>query len=445
MTQRRPVAFLTPEEIATRDPGIPVAVHYPAPDVFAERAARLEELAESGHPLAGFLSLLGRLARIQQQLLDQPRPAAQPDPLKASPLEPVAGTFADEAPGEAADPAPAPAPYEAPYEVLPQGPHEGPYEAPAFAVASDEAAGPPFDRLQPRMLAGWRHELRGLLGSLASGEDGLAALPAATTAALARLADADDDWLDRQASQRLSGLLRGGGDGLDAAAAPFIAAALQVHWTRAVSGWLAQAQGQAPQRTLARVDDGRACPCCASRPVASLVRLGSQDGGSRYLVCGLCQSQWHWVRIRCSHCGSTAGIRYQGLEAAAGQADPAAGKGEANLPGPGGQGESGQGASGQGESAQGSSGQRTAGQAGAVQIETCDTCRHYLKIVDRTRDHRVEPLADDLATLGLDLLASEAGWLRHGDNPLLLLGDTVTDGAEVADEAEARPPPERRR
>jgi FdhE protein len=34
----------------------------------------------------------------------------------------------------------------------------------------------------------------------------------------------------------------------------------------------------------------------------------------------------------------------------------------------------------------------------------------------------VDPFADDLATLRLDLLVAEAGWLRHAPNPLLLIG-----------------------
>ena len=33
----------------------------------------------------------------------------------------------------------------------------------------------------------------------------------------------------------------------------------------------------------------------------------------------------------------------------------------------------------------------------------------------------VDPFADDLATLGLDLIVAEAGWARDGPNPLLLV------------------------
>jgi FdhE protein len=34
----------------------------------------------------------------------------------------------------------------------------------------------------------------------------------------------------------------------------------------------------------------------------------------------------------------------------------------------------------------------------------------------------VDPFADDLATLALDILVAEAGWSRHAPNPLLLVG-----------------------
>jgi Protein involved in formate dehydrogenase formation len=33
----------------------------------------------------------------------------------------------------------------------------------------------------------------------------------------------------------------------------------------------------------------------------------------------------------------------------------------------------------------------------------------------------VDPFADDLATLGLDLIVAKAGWARHAPNPLLLV------------------------
>ena len=48
---------------------------------------------------------------------------------------------------------------------------------------------------------------------------------------------------------------------------------------------------------------------------------------------------------------------------------------------------------------------------------------HYPQDCHVARDPHAEPLADDLATLLLDLLVSEAGFERHGVNLLLLFGD----------------------
>jgi FdhE protein len=39
----------------------------------------------------------------------------------------------------------------------------------------------------------------------------------------------------------------------------------------------------------------------------------------------------------------------------------------------------------------------------------------------QARDMKVDPFADDLATLGLDLLVAKDGWARHAPNPLLLV------------------------
>jgi FdhE protein len=43
----------------------------------------------------------------------------------------------------------------------------------------------------------------------------------------------------------------------------------------------------------------------------------------------------------------------------------------------------------------------------------------YAKMFYQRRDLEVDPVADDLASLGLDVLAGEDGWSRHAPNPLL--------------------------
>lgn len=203
----------------------------------------------------------------------------------------------------------------------------------------------------------------------------------------------DADMLERQADRLLHGITAG----LDLAAAPLVAAALQLAFTRLVQATEA-ARGTDRLPPFGRTDDATRCPCCGSLPTASISRLGQQEG-HRYLHCALCSSQWHLVRIKCSHCLGTKGISFQGLEAQPGTAVAA-----------------------------------TGARPGAVQAEVCEPCGHYLKIVHMAKDNDVEPVADDLASLTLDLLLADAGHQRHGLNLWLLFGDDT----EPAD----APPPD---
>jgi FdhE protein len=152
---------------------------------------------------------------------------------------------------------------------------------------------------------------------------------------------------------------------VDPATAPFIMAALQVVWTNLASRL---DSGDMPYR-----DTPGVCPVCGGPPVASIVRVGGQYQGYRYLQCGLCANEWHMVRVKCSNCDSTKGIAYHGVE----------------------------------------------GSSEALKAESCDECHTYRKIGYQEKDFEFEPLADDLASLTLDLLMNEAGYQRSGPNPLL--------------------------
>ena len=118
---------------------------------------------------------------------------------------------------------------------------------------------------------------------------------------------------------------------------------------------------------------------CGSAPVASVLRIGGNIAGHRYLHCSLCATEWHMVRIKCSHCESTKGVRYQGAEDAEGKI---------------------------GE---------------VVQAETCTACHTYRKLVNQEKDPYAEPLADDLASLTLDLLMGDTDFSRASGNPLLFI------------------------
>ncbi|WP_231637946.1 formate dehydrogenase accessory protein FdhE [Piscinibacter sakaiensis] len=229
----------------------------------------------------------------------------------------------------------------------------------------------------------WRDAARALAADLAG------SAPAPARAVLARLAEAGDDWLEAQADCLLTGVMRG----LDLATAPLVAAALQVYWTHLVSE-VQRLHGGGATQAFGRPDDPTGCPCCGSGPTASVTRSQGGALGQRYLHCALCGTEWHLPRAKCSHCQSTRAIAYHSLDAAGSDED----------------------------------GSARAAQA-TIQAESCEDCGHYLKIVHTDRDPFVDPVADDLATVTLDLLVSEQGLRRHGVNLMLLYGEPDPDGA----------------
>lgn len=215
-----------------------------------------------------------------------------------------------------------------------------------------------------------------------------ASAPAGALAVLQRLAQADEVYLECQADALLNGL----STGLDFAGAPVVGAALQVYWTHMLLS-LRQRDPTYAQ-LMGKIDDETVCPCCGSQPTSSITRTVDGSSGQRYLHCSLCNLQWHMGRIKCSHCLSTKSLAYQSLEAA--------------------------------DSPQPTSEDEILSSRAAtakLQAETCDECNHYLKIMHADRDFFVEPVADDLASLTLDLLVSETGKQKHGVNFMLLFGE----------------------
>lgn len=153
--------------------------------------------------------------------------------------------------------------------------------------------------------------------------------------------------------------------GINPAVAPLIMGALQVYWTRLATDF--------DEQQLPVVNPFGVCPCCGSAPVASIVRVGGKEDGCRYLSCSLCSTESHLVRVTCSHCQETKDISYHSLE----------------------------------DSSQ------------AVRAESCESCHVYRKILYQEKDLFVDPIADDLASLALDVLMGEEGYMRASGNPLL--------------------------
>jgi len=194
---------------------------------------------------------------------------------------------------------------------------------------------------------------------------GEAALPEAAREAISGLRRASAAGLEQRADRILAGDLAGTSPG----ELPLVAAGLQVYWVQLASSLGAEA--------FSRSQEAGVCPVCGSFPVAGVVHSGGKEQGLRYLCCALCSSQWHLVRVTCSSCTSNGGISYFNLE----------------------------------------------GSNGAVKAESCDHCGSYLKLFYLEKDSRMEPVADDLATLALDLLMDGMGKLR-GPNLLFHPGPT---------------------
>lgn len=120
--------------------------------------------------------------------------------------------------------------------------------------------------------------------------------------------------------------------------------------------------------TLERPRHEGHCPACGSAPIVSYRKeLPETNGGARFLVCGLCGTDWPFNRIRCPSCQ---------------EEDPA------KLPG------------------------FQSDVHKNVRIEACETCRGYVKSLDLTLDARPLPEVDDLVSLAMDLWAIEEGWTR---------------------------------
>ena len=215
---------------------------------------------------------------------------------------------------------------------------------------------PPLGSLKSSSDAGFAVSVTAVLDKL-----GEADLPDATVAAIHALRVATPEQL----TAIIAGLLNDTDAGTDLAQRALVAAGLQVHFAKLAA--------KLDVSSLSSVADG-ACPSCGSAPVASAIVNWPRASNTRFCACSLCGTMWNVVRVKCVLCSATGGISYHTIE----------------------------------------------GKSDAVKAECCDACRAYVKIVNHAIDPALEPLADDVATLGLDMLMSEDGWKRGGRNPFLL-------------------------
>jgi FdhE protein len=106
------------------------------------------------------------------------------------------------------------------------------------------------------------------------------------------------------------------------------------------------------------------CPACGSLPSLSLLK---GEEGKRYLLCSFCDYQWRTDRLSCPACDNKdqESLKYF---------------------------------CGEGEE--------------AFRIDLCDRCHRYIKTIDYRNLEASDPCLEDLATLHLDILASNKGYKR---------------------------------
>ncbi|EYC50127.1 formate dehydrogenase [Hylemonella gracilis str. Niagara R] len=335
--------ILQPGDIEALDHTAFTRVRLPEPtSLYTDRAARLSQLAE-GNPIADYLRFAARLVRAQGKV--------------AATLAPL--SFSD---------------------------------AQVQQIARAQAHSMPLLPAAEHIDPTWREVLVQLLDALeqggASSKQPAEPLPEAIQSLVTRLRGLGEEDIDALAHRMVTrlALLQTPGKSTEAeelALQPLVLAALQVTYTHRASHLRAA--------DVPYTDPASICPVCAAPPVVSVLRIGGQSAGHRYLHCGLCATEWHMVRVKCSHCESTAGIHYQGVESQAEDTDADAVRKNTS----------------------------DKKEQQVVLAETCDHCHGYRKIVNQEKDPLAEPLADDLATLTLDLLMSETPYARAGANPLL--------------------------
>lgn len=177
------------------------------------------------------------------------------------------------------------------------------------------------------------------------------------------------DWLEKASSEELEQLadklLAQEYSQVASDKAVFIWAALSLYWVQLT-------QFIPHHAALESGEDLHTCPVCNSAPVASVIHFGSNQG-LRYLHCALCESEWNVVRAKCTICDQSEKLEYWGIDT----------------------------------------------DKDAVKAEACGDCHSYLKTVYQEKDPYVEPVADDLASLFLDIEMEEKDFSRSGLNPFM--------------------------
>lgn len=185
--------------------------------------------------------------------------------------------------------------------------------------------------------------------------------PSALSKAASKLAASPtDSWVERLTEYWQNGGLPGRG-----------ANAFEEFFSRAfLEPYAAYAVGRLAEPPV--VETPRVCPLCGAQPLLGVLRPEG-DGGKRCVVCSFCAHEWNFRRIWCAACGEDD---------------------EKKLP------------------------LYVAQEFPHIRVETCETCKSYLRTIDLTKDGHAVPAVDDLAALPLTLWADERGYSRMQANLL---------------------------
>jgi formate dehydrogenase maturation protein FdhE len=115
---------------------------------------------------------------------------------------------------------------------------------------------------------------------------------------------------------------------------------------------------------------GGRCPRCGGAPQVSILEAAtpeSLEGGSRELLCATCLTAWPFRRVLCPACGEEDERKLGYFQSPALE---------------------------------------------HVRVDACETCRRYLKTVDRGRFGLALPLVDEIAGASLDIWAQEHGYTK---------------------------------
>lgn len=110
------------------------------------------------------------------------------------------------------------------------------------------------------------------------------------------------------------------------------------------------------------------CPMCGSLPFLSLMK---EEAGKRHLLCSCCGYQWRIERLICPFCSND---HHESLHYFYGEGEE------------------------------------------SFRMDLCDQCHHYIKTIDLRTLPESDPYLEDIATLYLDLIASQKGYRRPVPN-----------------------------